>query len=581
MYNLGIFGGNGPNPAAALLVDGKLVAFAEEERFCRIKNAPSQLPIHSILFCLNKANIDASLLSSIGVAWNSPHYINFQPKFLDDIRLKYSHESDDYNVLHERKLLTALHPTMISESLKFGLAKFGQYFDQEKLFFLDHHLCHAASTFFASGYKKALVITIDGSGEENCTIEWLAEGQTFKKLRSHKLPHTLGGYYGTFTEYLGFRSDSEEGKLMGLAPYGHYDQKIQDKLSKVLEYDSLTGNYAVNPSYRFYGQRTSNPKFTDALIELFGPYRSQNENLTQKHMDIAFNVQWRLEQVVASIVKFRIKQEGVSNVCLAGGVSMNCKMNGVINSIAEVSSLYVQPASSDNGTALGAACLLAQKDGFNITNVMPHVYWGPDYDDEEIKKAINEAKLDYIIPNNLSVKIAKYLEKGLIVGWMQGRSEIGARALGGRSILANPLKADMRDKLNIEVKHREHWRPFCPSMTQEGFMKYFGRSDQADNMIIAYYIKEKFVDLFPSAIHVDGSVRPQTVNKSSNPKFHELLNEFGNLTGHPILINTSFNIQGEPIVETPRDALRCFGGTGIDVLVLGKFVIEKPHVCRN
>ena len=575
MYHLGIFGGNGPNPAAALLVEGKLVAFAEEERFCRIKNAPSQLPMHSILFCLNKANIDAAALTSVGIAWNCPHYVDFQPQFLAEIRAGYRDHSDEYNILHERKLLTAFHPTMISESLRFGFAKANQHFDPEKLHFLDHHLCHAASAFFASGFKKALVFTLDGSGEENCTVEWLADGQMLKKIHAHRLPHTLGGYYGSFTEFLGFRSDSEEGKLMGLAPYGHYDQNIQDKLSKVLEYDASTGSYTVNPIYRFYGRRSFNAKFTDALVDLLGPNRAQSEALTQAHMDIAYNVQWRLEQVVAAMIKHRIKKEGVSAVCLAGGVSMNCKMNGVIADMDEVSSLYVQPAASDNGTALGAACLLAQNDGYQIHDVMPHNYWGPEYTDIEIETALSEAKLHFTKPKNLTAEVAKDLERGLIIGWVQGRSEIGARALGGRSILANPLIADMRDRLNIEVKHREPWRPFCPSMTQEGFERYFGHGQPADSMIIAYYIKKEFIELLPAAVHIDGSVRPQTVQPSTNPKFHQLLTEFGNLTGHPILINTSFNIQGEPIVETPRDALRCFGGTGIDVLVLGNYVVKK------
>lgn len=577
MYHLGIFGGNGPNPAAAILAKGKLIAFAEEERFCRIKNAPSQLPIRSILFCLKKAKIRAADLAGIGVAWNCPNYIDHQPELLNEIRMQYADGPDEYNILHEKKLLTAFHPTMVSESLRFGLAKANEMINPEKIKFLDHHLCHAASTFYASEFDKALVFTVDGSGEENCTVEWLAEGQNIKKIRSHDLPHTLGGYYGTFTEFLGFRSDSEEGKLMGLAPYGHYDQDIQDKLSLVLDYDASNGSYKIDPKYRFYGKRSFNSKFTDALVDLLGPHRTQSQPLNQAHMDLAFNVQWRLEQVVSSMVKFRIKKEGISNICLAGGVSMNCKLNGVLANLDEVSNIYVQPASSDNGTALGAACLLASDDGFEIFNVMPHAYWGPEYQDTEIEQALAEAKLNYSRSENVEAEIAKELEKGRIIGWMQGRSEIGARALGGRSILANPLIADMRDKLNLEVKHREHWRPFCPSMTPKAFEKYFGHNQTADHMIIAYYIKEEFIDLLPAAVHVDGSVRPQTVQQTTNPKYYKLLEEFGKITGHPVLINTSFNIQGEPIVETPRDALRCFGGTGIDILVIGNYVIRKSH----
>ena len=278
------------------------------------------------------------------------------------------------------------------------------------------------------------------------------------------------------------------------------------------------------------------------------------------------------------MVAHRIEKEGISNVCLAGGVAMNCKLNGIISSLKKVTNIYVQPASSDNGTALGAACLAAQEDDFKISNIMPHTYWGSGFTNKETETAIKEAKLEYYKSTNLSQEIAQHLMNGKIIGWMQGRSEIGARALGGRSILANPLINNMRDKLNLEVKHREYWRPFCPSMTSESFEKYFGHSRPSEHMIIAHYIKEEYASLLPAAVHVDGSVRPQTVKFATNFKFHNLLYEFGKLSGHPILINTSFNVQGEPIVETPRDGLRCFGGTGIDILVIGDYVIKKPHV---
>ncbi len=574
MYYLGVFGGNGPNPAAAILQKGKLIAFAEEERFSRIKNAPSHLPIKSILFCLNFAKIKANQLTAIGIAWNSKKYIHEQPKLLKRIRLEYN-DTDEYNQLHENKLLNSFNPKMISESLRFSLAKSKEYIDVKKIVFLDHHLCHAASAFFASNFKKAAVFTIDGSGEENCTVEWLANDQKFKKIRTHDLPNTLGGYYGTFTEFLGFRSDSEEGKLMGLAPYGKFDETIQSKLSNFLKFDVRDGNYSIDPRFRFYGNRTFNSKFTDLLVDQFGSNRAPFEPITEYHKDLAFNVQWRLEQVVSSMINFRIKKENLSDVCLAGGVSMNCKMNGIISKLNNVKNLYVQPASSDNGTALGAACLLSRDDKNKIFNIMPHAYWGPEYNDNEILDAINEAKLFYSKPKNLTSIIAEDLNSGLIVGWLQGRSEVGARALGGRSILANPLILDMRDKLNINVKHRENWRPFCPSITEETFSKYFGHNKSADHMIIAYDIKREFRKILPSAVHIDGSVRAQAVKKSTNPRFHNLLVEFGKLTGHEVLINTSFNIQGEPIIETPRDALRCFGGTGIDVLVIGNYVVRK------
>ena len=279
--------------------------------------------------------------------------------------------------------------------------------------------------------------------------------------------------------------------------------------------------------------------------------------------------------MVSKLVEYQISKNKIGNVCLAGGVAMNCKMNGVIANLKNLKNIYVQPASSDNGTALGAACLSAVNNKFKINKIMPHAYWGPEYSEDEIEKAIKETKLKYSRPKNLIQYVSLKLQEGKIIGLFNGRSEIGARSLGGRSILANPMFLNMQSKLNLEVKHRENWRPFAPSVIEEQFSKYFGHSKPSDYMIIAYQIKKEFWDVFPSTIHVDGSVRPQNVKKSTNPMFHKLLTEFGKLSNHPILINTSFNIQGEPIVETPQDALRCYGGTGIDILILGNFILEK------
>jgi len=575
LYFLGIFGGHGPNPAAALICNNKLIAFAEEERFNRIKNAPSYLPIKSILFCLNKAKIDAKDLTSISFGWDCASYLKKQPLFLKQLKAKYDWHDNLYNDLHERKLLTAFHPEVLKQNLKFSLAKNDQFIDIKKISFLNHHLCHAASTYYASGFDKALIFTIDGSGEEDCTVIWKAENGEIKEIEKYKLPHTLGGYYGTFTEFLGFRANSEEGKLMGLAPYGKFDIGIQKKLEDFVSYDKTNFSYIVDPTYRFYNQRTYNALFTDKLVKAFGPPRSPHKKITSYHKDLAFNVQWRLEQIVSGLVLKYVNANKIYNVCLAGGVAMNCKMNGVIADLPEVKNIHVQPASSDNGTALGAACISAVKNKFVFNKIMPHAYWGPEYSDSEIKKAIIESKLKHSKPKNLLEYTSTKLYEGKIIGWFNGRSEIGARSLGARSILANPMLKDMQKKLNLEVKHREHWRPFAPALIKENFKQYFGHTKPSDYMIVAYYLKKEFHKVFPSTVHVDGSVRPQSVRKDTNKRFHKLLTLFGELSGHPLLINTSFNVQGEPIVETPQDALRCFGGTGIDILVIGNYILEK------
>tara|TARA_Y100000748_G_scaffold304228_1_gene312930 strand:- start:3013 stop:4749 length:1737 start_codon:yes stop_codon:yes gene_type:complete len=574
-YFLGIFGGGGPNPSAALINNCKLIAFAEEERFSRVKNAPGALPIASILYCINEAGISIDEVEEVGIGWDCERYNEEMPSFFAQIADKYSDFDNSYNLLHENILLTSYHPHRIKENLKFGLAKYNQFINLNKIVFHHHHLCHAASTYYASTFDEASILTIDGSGEEYTTIQWEARGMMISPLKEHKLPNSVGGYYATFTEYLGFRADSEEGKLMGLAPYGRYSDKIQGKLSEFLSFDIKTGNYRIDPTFRFFGKREYNSKFTDKLVETFGPPRFKGHSITQRHKDIAYNVQWRLEKLASSLARHTIELTGIRNLCIAGGVGMNCKMNGALASLPEVNEIHVQPASSDNGVALGAALLSSINHGKRPKNIMPHVYFGPSFNDHEIELALKEAKVSYKKPKNLCKTIAKNIFEGKIVGWFQGRSEVGARALGARSILANPLMVNMREKLNAEVKHREPWRPFCPSLTAEAYPIYFGDAKLSEHMILAFPVVEKYRDLIPAAVHVDGTARPQAVNKNINPIFHKLLAEFGDLSGHPLLINTSFNIQGEPIVNAPRDALRCFGGTGIDVLAIGSFVVEK------
>ena len=574
-YFLGIFGGHGPNPSAALLRNNKLIAFVEEERFLRIKNATSFLPIRSILFCLKNAGIKASDLKSISIAWDCKKYIKDQPAFLRKLKSEYKWNDNIYNDLHEKKLLNSFNPDYIIESLRFALAKYDQFININNIEFFNHHLCHAASSYYASGFREALIFTLDGSGEENCTVVWKAKGNIIEEIEKYKLPNTLGGYYGTFTEFLGFKSNSEEGKLMGLAPYGKFNQKIQEKLNKFIQYDIETGAYKIDPTYRFYEKRSYNSYFTDKLVEEFGLPRSPNKKLSKFHKDLAFNVQWRLEQIVSRLVKRHVKENKIDKVCLAGGVAMNCKMNGVIANLDEIKDIYVQPASSDNGSGLGAACISAVCNGHKIHKIMPHAYWGTEYSDYEIEKAIKETKLKYSKPDDLIKITSAKLQEGKIIGWFNGRSEVGARSLGGRSILANPMLKNMQSKLNLEVKHRENWRPFAPSVVEEKFSFYFGHMKPSDYMIIAYKMKKEFWKTFPSTVHVDGSVRPQSVKKNTNPRFHQLLLEFEKLSGHPILINTSFNIQGEPIVEKPQDALRCYAGTGIDILIIGNFMLEK------
>lgn len=573
-YFLGLFG-YGPNPSAALVKDSTIVAFAEEERFNRIKTAPSHLPTNALLYCLKEAGIDLGDLDGVGFGWECDRYVEAMPAFYEELRLKYPSVENEYNLLQEQYLLNLYHPSRIRVDLCQALALRGHLLDPLRIEFIPHHLCHAASAYYCSGFSEASILTVDGSGEEFSTFMWHGVGDRIKEMKSVKLPHSLGGFYASFTEFLGFKAYQDEGKLMGLAPYGEYSAEIQAKVDEVLPYDPDSGEFQTNPYMRYLGARTYGRRFTDRFVELFGKPRLSHLPITDYHRDLAFNVQWRLEQIVAAMVRSLIAMTGVPSLCLAGGVAMNCCMNGKLSQMDAVKQIFVQPASSDNGIALGAAYVMAQRAGVTVFEKMPHASWGPSYSDAQIEAAICESKLAYYRSESTVEEVARYLCEGKIVGWLQGRMEVGARALGNRSILASPLFADMKDKLNREVKHREDWRPFCPSLPIDDYHTYFEHGVDSDYMILAYPVRTGLRHKIPAVVHVDGTARPQTVHEEHNAKFYALLKRFGRLSGHPVLINTSFNVQGEPIVCTPADALRCYGGTGLDVLVLNDFILRK------
>ena len=574
-YYLGIFGARGPNPAAALLKNNKLIALAEEERFIRIKNAPSYLPINSIKYCLKKAKIKLSKVKAIGFAWKCPQYKKNVIKKNKDEPKNDNKISNYYNEIYNKKLSLDYDDVIIKENLKFLLKKIGEDFDDKKLKFLEHHKCHAASAFYCSGFKKASILIMDGSGEDICTSLWKGNQEKLEKIEEFKLPHSLGGFYASFTEFLGFKADSEEGKLMGLAPYGSYSKELQKKINNILSIDYSSEKYSINSKYRFNGKRSQNTKFTDNLCKIFGKPRLKNEKLTKYHRDLAFNVQFKLEEVSLFLAKKLIKKTKIKNLCIAGGVGMNCKMNGQLSLMKEVDNIFIQPASSDNGTSLGAAQIVAVNDGVKNFTSLSHAYYGPEFNNKEILKAIKETKLKYEFKKNISTFAAEEIYSGKIIGWFQGRAEFGARSLGGRSILANPLIKNMKNKINLEVKHRENWIRFCPSILSDDFKKFFDTKDKCEFMILAKKIKKEFRNKLSSVVHRDGSARPQSVYKENNNRYYSLLKEFKKKSGYPILLNTSFNIQGEPIVNSPIEAIRCFSGTGIDTLIIGNYIISK------
>lgn len=577
---LGIFG-PGPNSSAALCSEDEIIAWAEEERFNRIKTSPNSYPTQAISFCLKEAEKKGLNVKAVGYGWDCENYAELATDNLKETIRKYPSETDHISVKVQESLNSLYDPLMIKNDLTLILRKNGIEMDDLDFRFYSHHLCHAASAFYCSGFDNSVIIINDGVGEvASSTLYFIDESGEFIELDNVVLPNTLGGLYASITEFLGFRAYMDEGKTMGLAAYGKPDAEIRKVFDDIAQNVENSFQYTVNPRYRYSGKRTYGKRFTDLLVEKLGKPRKHGEESAMKesYPDIAYAVQNQLEEFLISQLEYSASLDLSKNVCFAGGIHMNCKANGKLGEFDLFDNYFFQPAASDNGVCLGAA-MLARKEFSDSKPNYPelnHLYYGPSYSDDEIEEVLKRTKLEYKKCNNIAKEVAQLISENAIVGWFQGRMEVGARALGGRSILANPLNPDARDHVNKHVKNRESWRPFCPSLQFESFKEYFDTNiDSSNYMIIACDIDKKYMEKLPSCIHVDGTVRPQTVTKEANPVYWEMLDEFKKITGHPIVVNTSFNVQGEPIVMKPEDAIRCFYGSGMDALAIGSFLIKK------
>lgn len=561
LYILGLNFGS-YDPAACLLKDGEIVAMAEEERFTRIKHAFKDFPINAVKFCLKYENIILDEVESMAFGFDAEkHDSGYMKKFYDNLKYK----KDERTLEWEKDNIKFFSSENIIRLIGKNL---GNRIPEVR--FIPHHLAHAYSAYFLSGFKKTDIVTMDGSGEENCTVLWTAENENIKKIKSFDIPHSLGWFYATFTEFLGFKAYDGEGKVMGLAPYGKPNNEIKNKLSEVIKITD--DGYSLNPYYIFYGKHTYGERYTNKLIDLFGQEpRKKDGNITEFHKNLAFGVQEVLEKIAQQFIRNE-------TLCLAGGVALNCKMNGKILYDERIKDLFIQPVSSDAGVALGSA-LVAHKQ---ITGTLPvkklkHVYFGPEYSNDEIARILKVCKIKHEYHEDIEMVTAQYLAEGKIVGWFQGRMECGPRALGGRSILADPRNPKMKDIINENVKHRENWRPFCPSILYEEKENYLIQAYGSPFMILSFKIKTEKIKEIPSVVHIDGTARPQTVEKDVNPRYWKLIKYFQEITGVPVLLNTSFNIRGEPIVCSPEDAIRCFFSTGMDILILGNYLIKKAR----
>ena len=579
--------------AAALVVDGEIVAAAQEERFTRKKH-DSSYPVNAIASCLSEAGLSLEKIDYIAF-YDKPFlkferlletYVAFAPRGFQSFRMAMP-------VWLREKLF--LKDMLVNE-----IKKVDKNFDSNKLMFGEHHFSHAASAFYASPFEEAVVLSLDGVGEWATTTVAIGKGHELNIVKEIHFPHSLGLLYSAFTYYTGFRVNSGEYKLMGLAPYGEpkYKELILDKLIDLKE----DGSFRLDQSYFNFaiGLTMVNQKFSD----LFGePVREPDtEGLTHFHMDIAASVQAVTEEVVLTMTRSLAKEYSIPNLCMAGGVALNCVANGKILRDKAFKDVWIQPASGDAGGALGGALAVWHKElnmlrKVNHNDAMNGSYLGPSYKQNSIESKLLEcgAKFDSVIEDDMIEQTAQALVDGMAVGWFQDRMEFGPRSLGGRSILGDPRSEKMQKTLNLKVKYRESFRPFAPSVLREDVSEWFEADYDSPYMLLVDDVKKnkrikmtkEEQSLFgidklnvkrssiPATTHVDYSARIQTVHKETNPKYHALITKFKEKTGCSVVVNTSFNVRGEPIVCSPEDAFKCFMGTGLDLLVVGNCVLRK------
>ncbi len=579
--------------AACILKDGRIIAAAQEERFTRKKHDPSY-PYYAIEFVLKYANLKLSEVDQI---------VFFEKPFL-----KFERLLETYVALAPKGFASFAKamPLWIKEKLFQKNFLFNKlkthdknYKSDNNIFFSDHHLSHAASAFFPSPFEESVILTADGVGEWATTTLAVGKSNNLEIKKEIHFPHSLGLLYSAFTYYLGFKVNSGEYKLMGLSPYG--DPVYEDKIKQLVDIKD-DGTFRLDQKYFNYatGLTMTNHKFNN----LFGqkPRDPESNSITQFHMDIAASIQKVTEEIMIKLAKSIRKEFNIKNLCLAGGVALNCVANGKILKEKIFENIWVQPAAGDAGGSLGAALALwyveyGNKRLVNLNDDMKGSYLGPEFSQEDIEKELKYvgANFETVEYNDLINKTSEFLLNEKTIGWFQGRMEFGPRALGCRSILADPRSEKMQKNLNLKVKYRESFRPFAPSVLREDLTKWFDLDVDSPYMLfVANINSEKKIEMteeekklfgikklnikrskIPAITHVDYSARIQTVKKNTNKRYYDLILKFKEKTGCPVVVNTSFNVRGEPIVNTPTDAFNCFMGTGLDYLVIGNCILDK------
>jgi carbamoyltransferase len=594
MVILGINAYHG-DASAAIVVDGQLLAAVEEERFNRIKHCAG-FPAESIRYCLNAAGVDVSDLNHIGISRDPSAHLH--KKILHTATrmarqaLRWNHRANSNGAANGGILATIgdrlanaakIRDLRDELSRALGVSKDGI---GGRFHNVEHHKAHLASAFFVSPFERAALLSLDGFGDFVSTMWGRGDGKQFEVIDQVEYPHSTGIVYTATTQFIGFPHYGDEGKVMGLAPYGK--PRYIDSFRDMIRTEDDRPGFVLNLDYFLHhsegvemswdeGSPCIGRIFSDEFIETFGRPRGHGEPITSREEDIAASLQLRLEEVGFHILQQLHALTGSSDLCLAGGVALNSVMNGKILLQTPFRRVFVQPAAGDNGTALGVCYyiynqIIKQPRGA----VMEGAYTGPEFSDEEIRAVLDQAGVAYkrLDDRELTMRAARDVADGAVMGWFQGRMEFGPRALGNRSIIADPRRPNMREILNERIKKREPFRPFAPSILEEYTAEYFEQDHPAPTMLMVYPVRQEKRGVIPAVTHVDGSGRLQTVNARTNPRYYQLISDFHQLTAVPVVLNTSFN-ENEPIVCTPQDALDCFFKTRMDVIYLGNYVVRR------
>lgn len=563
MNILGI-GGYSHDSAAALVCDGQIVAAVMEERLTRKKHQGG-VPTEGVQWCLDQAGLTPGDLDHIGCYMRPGLRLWKRLPYRLGTALKsplYAAAYTAYELVHNAQYIAGMRVLRGKKT---------------KLHFMEHHPAHAASAFLVSPFEQAACMSVDYVGEFAATWLGSGHGTQLQALRTFNYPHSLGVFYSALTDYLGFRRASDEYKVMGLASYG--EPAYYDDVARIVR-RTVEGGYRLDLDWFqcHYRPGSRLGYFSKRFLERFGPKRRKDEPIEERHRNLAASAQRVLEDTVLHMARWLHDRTGLQDLSLAGGVGLNCSMNGRLLREGPFERIYVQPAAGDDGIAVGAAMQLHHRlTGAPRGYIMRDARLGPGYANDEIRRFLDLAKIPYETPENVIERAADLLSAGNITGWYQGRMEWGPRALGSRSILADPTRPDMKDLINKYVKHREEFRPFAPSVLEEQAGAYFEGCESSPFMLFVYPVKPAQRERVPAITHVDGTARVQTVNRETHPQYHALICAFQQRKGVPMVLNTSFNVMGEPIVNTPADAVRCFYSTGMDALVIGDFVVTKQR----